>query len=140
MLGVLFRVFQQLFSQLLVFLVVSLACSFSIPNFASRARVPTPESTLGLIAFVGSDGNIYTTDREGKQQFAITQDAVPDSSGGQSLRLDMLPWKGSTLLYVLLFGGLFLLYATYLARYPQEFGESAEGCWRRSKSPLRRLG
>jgi TolB protein len=68
----------------LALLAVSLACSFAIPFSASQpSRVPTPEAPLGLIAFVGKGGNIYTADRNGKQLHAITQDAALNPSAGQ---------------------------------------------------------
>jgi TolB protein len=66
---------SPIFMVALALLAMSLACSSIIPFSASQAPVPTPESPLGLIAYAGNDGNIYTTDREGKQTSAITQDA-----------------------------------------------------------------
>lgn len=75
----------------LAFLIVSLACSFSLPISASQTRVPTPEAPLGLIAYVGKDGNIYTTDRDGKQHSAITQDADLNPASGQAGRIYQYP-------------------------------------------------
>ncbi|HTX91864.1 MAG TPA: hypothetical protein VMC09_11685 [Anaerolineales bacterium] len=55
--------------------------------------IPTSAAPLGLIAYVGKDGNIYTTDRNGKQQHAITQDAALHPSAGQAGRLyQYLTW------------------------------------------------
>jgi Tol biopolymer transport system component len=46
---------------------------------------------LGLIAYVGKDGNIYTTDRDGKLRNAITQDADLTQSAGQGGRIYQFP-------------------------------------------------
>lgn len=75
-------------------LAVSLACSFAIPfSGAQTTRVPTPEAPLGLIAYVGKDGNIYTNDRNGKQKHAITRDAALAPSAGQAGRVyQYLTW------------------------------------------------
>ncbi|NOT03556.1 MAG: hypothetical protein HOP27_03040 [Anaerolineales bacterium] len=75
----------------LAFLAVSLACSFIIPFATSESSVPTPNSPLGLIAYVGNDGNIYTTDRDGKQPNAITQDANLNPVAGQAGRIYQYP-------------------------------------------------
>ena len=71
----------------LAFLAISLACSSVIPFSFSEAPVPTPEAPLGLIAYVGNDGNIYTTDRDGKNPSAITQDADENFRPGERVRL-----------------------------------------------------
>ncbi len=78
----------------LAMLAASLACSFSLPFSTSRTPgSPTPEAPLGMIAYVGKDGNIYTTDRNGKQPHAITQDAVLNPSTGQVGRIyQYLTW------------------------------------------------
>ena len=74
----------QVFMAAFALLTVSLACSFSIPFSAFQiSGNPTPQSPLGRIAYVGKDGNIYTTDRNGKQRSAITQDAALNPSTGQ---------------------------------------------------------
>ncbi len=75
---------NQVFMAALALLAFSLACSFAVPFSASRtSRTPTPAAPLGLIAYVGKDGNIYTTDRDGKQQSAITRDAALHPPAGQ---------------------------------------------------------
>ena len=63
---------------------VSLACTFAIPF--SVALPSRPAAPLGLIAYIGNDGNIYTTDRDGNQKNAITQDAALHPSAGQAGR------------------------------------------------------
>ena len=71
----------------LALMAVSLACSFAVPFSPSKtAGLPTPEAPLGLIAYLGKDGNIYTTDRNGKQLSAITRDAALNPSAGQAGR------------------------------------------------------
>jgi TolB protein len=78
----------------LAMLAVSLACSFATPfSLFQTSGQATPESPLGLIAYQGNDGNIYTTDRNGKQITAITQDAAPNAPAGQAGRVyEYLTW------------------------------------------------
>jgi TolB protein len=73
------------------FLAISLACSSTIPFPTADVPVPTPKAPLGLIAYVGNDGNIYTTDRDGKQLNAITQDANLNPAAGQLGRIYQYP-------------------------------------------------
>jgi Tol biopolymer transport system component len=83
---------------------VSLACSFAVPFSASGTiGSPTPQAPQGLIAYVGNDGNIYTTDRNGKQQHVITRDAALNPLAGQAGRYyQYLTWApdGQHLAYV----------------------------------------
>ena len=85
---------NQVFMAALALAAVSLACSFAIPfSPFQTSRNPTSAAPLGLIAYVGKDGNIYTTDRDGKQLYAITQDAAPNPSAGQVGRVyNYLTW------------------------------------------------
>ena len=78
----------------LAVLAVSLACSFAMPlSVFQTSGQATLESPLGLIAYQGNDGNIYTTDRNGKQITAITQDAAPNAPAGQPGRVyEYLTW------------------------------------------------
>ena len=70
----------------------SLACSTLFPSSTtSETSVPTPETSAGLIAYVGNDGNIYTTDRDGKQSSAITQDANLNPTADQVGRIYQYP-------------------------------------------------
>jgi TolB protein len=94
---------SQIFMAVLAFLAISLACSSTIPFSTSQAALPTPEAPAGLIAYVGNDGNIYTTDRDGKQPSAITQDANLNPAAGQVRRIYQYPtWApdGQHLAYV----------------------------------------
>ena len=78
---------NQVIMAALAVLVTSLACSFSLPLSTSRTPgIPFPEAPLGLIAYIGKDGNIYTTDRNGKQTNAITKDAALNPPAGQAGR------------------------------------------------------
>jgi TolB protein len=79
------------FMMALAFLAISLACSFINPFLAAKAPAPTPEAPQGRIVYVGNDGNIYTTDRDGKQPSAITQDANLNPAAGQVARIYQYP-------------------------------------------------
>ena len=72
----------------LTILVFSLACSSTTLPFSTSE---TPETPLGLIAYVGNDGNIYTTERDGKQPIAITQDANLNPTARQVGRIYQYP-------------------------------------------------
>ena len=61
----------------------TLACSLTTRLTTQPVQLASPEAPLGLIAYVGTDGNIYTIDRDGKHQTAITQDADQASDPGQ---------------------------------------------------------
>jgi TolB protein len=85
---------SQVFMAVLSFFAISLACSSTVPFSNSQTPVPTslsisqtlapkPAVSQGLIAYVGNDGNIYTTDQDGKQPSAITQDADLSLANGQ---------------------------------------------------------
>ncbi len=78
---------SPIFMAALAFLAISLACSSITSLFTSE----TSEAPLGLIAYVGNDGNIYTTDRDGKQSNAITEDANLNPSAGQVGRIYQYP-------------------------------------------------
>ncbi len=81
---------NQVFMAALALAAVSLACSFAMPFSPAQT---SPAAPLGLIAYIGKDGNIYTTDRNGKQLHAITRDAAPNPSAGQAGRVyNSLTW------------------------------------------------
>jgi hypothetical protein len=82
---------NPVFMVTLAFIAISLACSSTIPFSASKAPVPTSEAPLGLIAYVGNDGNIHTIDQGGKQPRAITQDANLNPAAGQVGRIYQYP-------------------------------------------------
>ena len=82
---------RTVFMAALALLAISLACSSIIPLSTSEPPVPTPEAPLGLIVYVGNDGNVYTTDRDGKQSRPITQDANLIPAAGQVERLYQYP-------------------------------------------------
>jgi TolB protein len=82
---------SPIFMAVLAFLAISLACSSAVPFSTSQAALPIPEAPLGLIAYVGSDGNIYTIDRDGKQPSAITRDANLNPAAGQVRRIYQFP-------------------------------------------------
>ena len=108
---------NQVFVAALAFLAVSLACSFITPFLP----VSSSKAPLGLIAYVGKDGNVYTTDRDGKRRTAITQDASLSSSAGQVGRIYQYPtWApdGQHLAFVrflLLIPSPLLLLLTFLS-------------------------
>ena len=81
----------RVFVVALAVLAISLACSSITPFATSETPVPTAGAALGLIAYVGNDGNIYTTDRDGKQSNAITQDASLNAAAGQVGRIYQYP-------------------------------------------------
>jgi TolB protein len=64
--------------------ILTLAC-LSVNTF-SKSQAP-----LGLIAYVGNDGNIYTIARNGKQSGAVTSDANLHPASGQEGRIYQYP-------------------------------------------------
>jgi TolB protein len=100
------------FIAIAVVLAVTLSCNLAPRLFSQGTQTQEADAPLGLIAFVGNDGNIYTIDREGKQQTAITQDAnlIPDSEHAghvymyptwapNGYRLAFMSFSGSTQTY-----------------------------------------
>jgi TolB protein len=59
-----------------VLVIATISCSFIADRFSASQRRSSASS--GVIAYVGTDGNIYSIDQNGSQPTAITQDA----SGG----------------------------------------------------------
>jgi TolB protein len=74
---------SRVFLVTLAVFAISLACSFLNRISQSQALIPTPGVPVGLIAYVGNDGNIYTTDRNGKLRSAVTRDASLNPTAGQ---------------------------------------------------------
>ena len=72
-------------------MAVTLSCSLAtrfLPKVQQHAGSNAP---LGLITYVGTDGNIYTIDRQGKQSKAITQDADLSPAAGGGKRIYQYP-------------------------------------------------
>jgi Tol biopolymer transport system component len=87
-------------------LSISLSCALVNRTF-SRLEIPNSGAPLGLIAYTGVDGNIYTINREGQEQSAITNDANASLEGGKELRIYQSPvWapNGNSLAFIGLAG------------------------------------
>jgi Tol biopolymer transport system component len=67
-----------LYLRLLVLIMGTFACSFVTDRLSPQIELPLPAGTSGLIAYVGTDGNIYTIDQNGSQVGAITRNASED--------------------------------------------------------------
>ena len=80
-----------IFAPVLIVLVVSMACSAATRLTSRVAQLSDSDALLGRIAYTGTDGNIYTIDREGKQQTAITQDADLASDPGPMANAYLYP-------------------------------------------------
>lgn len=101
---------SRMYTIALLAMVITLACSFTTHLFPKAAQtqtsqqpaqtkqspVPVSGAPLGLIGYVGIDGNIYTIDQNGKQRTAITQDANLSPGSGQVGRVYQYPtWAPS---------------------------------------------
>ena len=79
---------------LAILLVVSgatLACSLATRLFEGDDSPASRPTTDGLIVYAGMDGNIYTIDRVGGDQTAITDDASLNFSPGETGRIYQYP-------------------------------------------------
>lgn len=88
-----------------ILMVISNTIACSLPSrLFERVSSPSSRADISdLIVFVGTDGNIYTIDREGRKQKAITQDADPDPAPGETGRVYQYPtWApdGDQLVFV----------------------------------------
>jgi TolB protein len=93
---------SRVFLLALAILATSIAC-LAVNRFSLSQPAPTSAAPQGLIAYVGSDGNIYTTDPAGKQVVAITRDANLNPATGEVGRYYQYPaWApdGQHLAYV----------------------------------------
>ena len=72
-------------------MAVTLSCSLATRFLPKVQQHSGSNAPLGLIAYVGTDGNIYTIDREGKQSKAITQDANLSTAAGEGKRIYQYP-------------------------------------------------
>jgi Tol biopolymer transport system component len=82
---------------------LSLSCSLVTRTLSQPLQILNTGAPAGLIAYSGTDGNIYTIDREGKHPVAITQDANPFPGAGGVVRLYQYPtWapNGRSLAYI----------------------------------------
>ena len=79
------------FASMLIVLAATLACSAATRLTSRVSQRSGSDALLGRIAYTGTDGNIYTIDREGKQQTAITQDADRASDPGPMANAYMYP-------------------------------------------------
>ena len=80
-----------IFTPTLIVLVVSMACSAATRLTSRVGELTGSDALLGRIAYTGTDGNIYTIDREGKQLTAITQDADLTSDLGPMANAYLYP-------------------------------------------------
>jgi len=67
-----------LYLRLLILVMGTIGCSFVSDRLSTRIEQPVPTGTSGLIAYAGTDGNIYTVDQNGNQVEAITRNAGED--------------------------------------------------------------
>jgi Tol biopolymer transport system component len=82
---------------------LTLSCSLLTRTVSQPLQLLQPGAPLGRIAYSGTDGNIYTIDREGKHPTAITQDGRANRGGGISERIYQYPtWapNGRSLAFV----------------------------------------
>jgi len=70
---------------------LTLACSLSTRWTAQQTPEGQDKPSSGLIAYVGTDGNIYIVGPEGENQKAVTRDALPTSTSGGEARLYQQP-------------------------------------------------
>lgn len=81
---------------LAVLTLASLGCSLFTRLIKADIQIDEAITGAGLIAYEGSDGNIYTIDREGANRQAVTQDASLDSES--DLRYYQYPtWSPNSL-------------------------------------------
>lgn len=62
-----------------------------LPRWAAETK-PSSEVAVGRLAFVGPDGNVYTSRPDGSDLLAITQDATPGSGEGTRRRPLAYQW------------------------------------------------
>ena len=79
---------------LAIFILVpglTMACGLSSKLVEQVQAAPTPVITNGLIAYTGTDGNIYTIDHKGENRKALTQDANLSPGQDETFRQYMYP-------------------------------------------------
>lgn len=67
------------------------ACGLSSKLAEQVQATPTPVAQTGLIAYAGTDGNIYTIDHKGGNRKALTHDADLNPGQGETFRQYMYP-------------------------------------------------
>ncbi len=88
---------------LLAAALLSLSCSAFTRLITGATPTPSTAKPVGLIAYVGTDGNIYTADSDGQNRSALTSDADLLPPAGQTQRIYQYPtWSfdGSRLAFV----------------------------------------
>ena len=65
---------------------LTIACGLSSKVVEQVQATPTPVVKTGLIAYTGTDGNVYAINRKGENQKALTQDANLSPGQGESFR------------------------------------------------------
>lgn len=95
------------FSWLLALILTTLACATLTGGPTTNPVTqpnPSPTTSNGLIAFLGTDGNVYTVDETGANLLAITNDAHPRTPGGPVRVYQHPTWTrdGQHLAYVFL--------------------------------------
>ncbi len=71
------------FGLALLMAALTLSCTLATRLISREQPVQGSTAPLGLIAYAGTDGNIYTIDRDGKQQTAMTTDANLNPGSGE---------------------------------------------------------
>jgi Tol biopolymer transport system component len=80
-----------IYAAALLVVAITLSCTMVTGIFSKQLQILGSDGLMGLIAYVGTDGNIYTIARDGKQQTAITQDANPSPDSGEAGRIYQYP-------------------------------------------------
>jgi hypothetical protein len=70
---------------------LTIACGLSSKLVEQAQATPAPVLKTGLIAYTGTDGNIYTIDHKGENRKALTQDANLSPGQGETFRQYMYP-------------------------------------------------
>jgi Tol biopolymer transport system component len=70
---------------------VTLSCTLATRLISRGQKPQVLNAPLGLIAYTGTDGNIYTIARDGRRQTAITQDANLAPASGETVHVYQYP-------------------------------------------------
>ncbi len=94
--GLLVQRRHPLSSRFLLLVIASLVIAACVPEGIRLPQSPllsSLERKSGLIAYVGTDGNIYTTNQAGDSPVAITQDSQTDPDSGALRFYDFPTWS-----------------------------------------------